>query len=127
MGNLVETAIYSQWQHSVNSHNLYYARWEKGEVDMVMLDDTQKPDLVIEIKWSNRCVHDSSELKNVKAFCQNQGLALAVITTLDILTDKEIDAIKYHFIPSSLYCYVVGRNLIYSKVLKQKGKMEEAE
>ena len=127
MGNLVETAIYSQWQHSHNNHNLFYARWDKGEVDMVMLDITQKPSWVLEIKWSNRCVQDSSELKNAKVFCQNHGLLIAIITTLDILQDKEIDAVRYFFIPASLYCYSVGRNLIYSKVLDQKDSIEETE
>ena len=120
MGNLVETAIYSQWQHAHDNHNLFYARWDKGEVDMVMLDNNQKPYWVTEIKWSNKCVNDSSDLKNVKAFYQNsKGIKEVRITTLDILTVKEIDSITYQFTPASLYCYIVGRNLIYGKVISQ--------
>ena len=37
MGRLVETAIFSQWFHD-DKLNLYYGRWNKGEVDIVNLD-----------------------------------------------------------------------------------------
>ncbi|MGB3588824.1 MAG: ATP-binding protein [Tunicatimonas sp.] len=42
IGNMVETAIFSQWQHCQNSQ-LYYARWQSGEVDFVSLNEKQKP------------------------------------------------------------------------------------
>jgi hypothetical protein len=41
MGNIVETAILSQWMHRENL-NLHYARWKdkkEGEVDLVLLDE----------------------------------------------------------------------------------------
>jgi hypothetical protein len=49
MGNLVETDIFSQWQHS--DYTIYYARWDGGEIDIVSLDKaTHKPKWIIEIK-----------------------------------------------------------------------------
>ena len=35
MGAMTETAIFSQWQHSKTE--LYYARWNSGEIDIVYL------------------------------------------------------------------------------------------
>ncbi|MGO1585908.1 MAG: ATP-binding protein, partial [Mesonia sp.] len=62
MGDLVETAIYSQWMHR-DWFNPYYARWRKGEVDMVGIDDgSLKPIWALEIKWSNRYVEKPNEL-----------------------------------------------------------------
>jgi len=49
IGNMVETAIFAQWQHSPNLP-LYYARWGSGEIDIVKLNLRQKPDWCIEIK-----------------------------------------------------------------------------
>jgi hypothetical protein len=51
---MVETAIYAQWLHR-DWFTPYYARWQKGEVDMIKLDDKNfKPQWAVEIKWSNR-------------------------------------------------------------------------
>jgi hypothetical protein len=118
MGNLVETSIYAQWQHA--DADLYYARWDKGEVDMVMLNELLVPLWAAEIKWSNKCVIDHSELKNLWTFCQMHGLPESLITTYDYMGYKEITNIRYEYIPSSMYCYMVGRNIIYDKMKGQK-------
>lgn len=117
MGNLVETAIFSQWQHG--EADLYYARWKDGEVDIVHLDKRLKPSWLVEIKWSNKPATDDTELKNVKLFCRNHHLYHARFTTLNVTETKKIDGVKYDFVPASLYCYTVGRNLIYSKQHKR--------
>ena len=110
MGNLVETAIYSQWHHS--GEPMYYARWNSGEIDIVYLNPKQKPQWAVEIKWSNKCVSDYKELKNLKHFCPLHKLKVAKVTTYDISEEKNIDGILFDFSPSSLYCYTVGRNLV---------------
>lgn len=111
MGNLVETAIFSQWQHADNI--LYYARWEGGEIDIVSLDKaSQKPNWLIEIKWSNRMVDDERELKNIKSFCLLHKIKEPFITTYDINKLFKTEGLDYKFIPASLYCYMVGRNLV---------------
>ncbi len=58
MGNMVETAVLSQWMHR-EKLDLTYARWKEGrtegEVDLVLVDSKQfKPVWGVEIKWSNR-------------------------------------------------------------------------
>lgn len=114
IGNMVETAIFSQWQHA--NHSLHYARWNNGEVDIVSLDGGLKPSWCVEIKWSNRFAENPHELKNIKWFCSKHKLEEdVVITTIDITQDKVIEGINYHFEPASLYCYNVGRNLVEGK------------
>jgi predicted AAA+ superfamily ATPase len=77
MGNMVETAILSQWMHRENL-NLNYARWKdkkEGEVDLVLLDDKNfKPIWGIEIKWSNRYVEKTNELNSMIQFCDKNKL-----------------------------------------------------
>ncbi len=112
-GNLVETAIFSQWQHSKKT--LYYARWNNGEVDIVRLTNDQKPQWCVEIKWSNKAAEDYAHLKNVKFFCVAHKLKKTRVTTYDIRRVEKIDDIEYDFLPSSLYCYMVGKNLMERK------------
>lgn len=113
MGNMVETAIFAQWQH-FNSP-LYYARWGTGEIDIVKLLSNQKPSWCVEIKWSNRFAKKPSELKNVKSFCSKNNLKHVGVTTIDIEKEEKINGVNYKFTPASLYCYRVGRNLIDGK------------
>lgn len=111
IGNMVETAIYSQWQHSLHS-NLYYARWPKGEIDIVSINNKGDLNWCIEIKWSNRYVDNPKELKNLIDFSSKHNISRALVTTVDILKNIELDTLTLEFEPASLYCFKVGRNLI---------------
>lgn len=116
IGNMVETAIFSQWSHNTDFIP-YYARWKSGEVDIVCLSKEKlKPLWAVEIKWSNRFVKSLSKLSNLKSFCQKNDLDRTLVTTLDIEEIKDDDGITYDFTPSSLYCYTVGRNAIERKI-----------
>lgn len=120
IGHLVETAIYSQWLHSSNIDNLYYARWAHGEVDIVYVDtSTQKPDWIVEVKWSDRVMSTYSELDNCAEF---------ISTNLDgvdgrvLFTSKTASAnitykgISFEIMPSCLYAYMVGANILRTKI-----------
>lgn len=114
-GNMVETAIFSQWSH--NSEFLpYYARWSTGEVDIVGLNLRQKPTWAVEIKWSNRFAKDLRKLNNLKAFCLKNKINRTIVTTIDIEEVKKDDSVQYDFIPASIYCYTVGRNAVQRKI-----------
>jgi uncharacterized protein len=116
-GQLVETAIYSQWNH-LHSQPLYYARWKSGEIDIVSLNTRQKPSWCIEIKWTNRFVQKPGELKSLHSFCKTHEIDRAIVTTLDISSQHTTkDGITYEYLPASLYCYTVGRNIIEGKQL----------
>jgi predicted AAA+ superfamily ATPase len=112
-GNLVETAIFSQWHHS--DQTLYYARWDKGEIDIVALTPMQKPHWVTEIKWTNKLVEEKRDLKNIILFCTLNKIKDPTITTYDVTKIETIEGLHFEFIPASLYCYMVGRNVVRYK------------
>jgi len=123
MGNMVETAIYSQWMHR-EWFKPWYARWTQGrlhgEVDMVGLDEKKfKPNWALEIKWSNRYFERPNELKSILWFCNKNNLDTALITTIDKEGIIDYEGIKLVFVPAAIYAYVIGRNTIEQK--RKKG------
>lgn len=112
MGNMVETAIYSQWFHRF-WHTPYYARWRDGEVDLVGLSNKNlKPAWAVEIKWTNRFYERPSELKSLISFLEANQLKRAVITTIDVSGEREAKELKFKYVPSALYCYTIGRRTL---------------
>ena len=124
MGNMVETAILSQWMHR-EQLDLTYARWKEGrkegEVDLVLVDDkSYKPIWGVEIKWSNRYYDKPQELKSLLSFCQQNNLEAAVTTSIDQLGPKNTQGLLLTFIPASVYAYNIGEI-----TLKLKTKIKE--
>lgn len=112
MGNMVETAVLSQWMHRENL-DLTYAYWKEGkkegEVDLVLVDDKKfKPVWAVEIKWSNRYYEKPKELKSLIYFCESNQFEMALVTSIDQMGVKEIDGIMLSFLPASIYCYNIG-------------------
>jgi predicted AAA+ superfamily ATPase len=120
LGPLAETAIYSQWFHSDTI--LYYARWKDGEVDIVHLDDRQKVEWTIEVKWTDRFYERPQELKSLIQLCHDNNLKEAVVTTRSRTGISTIDNVTIEFIPTSLYCYTVGHNIVKGKQNLRKGQ-----
>lgn len=120
MGNLVETALLSQWMHRENL-DLTYARWKmgkaEGEVDLVLLDDKKfKPVWGVEMKWSNRYYNRPQDLSSLIQFCETNQFESALVTTIDAEGVKKIGDLQLTFLPASVYAYNIG--LI---TLKRKG------
>ena len=121
MGALAETAIYCQWFHDTEflSH-LHYARWPSGEIDIVSLNPaTQKPSWCVEVKWTDRPASDSKQLRHVIAFAKEHHLpgnplddSACMVTTKTHHARKTVDGITIEFVPTSLYAYVLGKNLL---------------
>jgi predicted AAA+ superfamily ATPase len=112
MGNMVETAVLSQWMHR-EKLNLTYARWKEGrnegEVDLVLVDDAKfNPIWGVEIKWSNRYFDKPKELKSLIQFCQSNGFDNALVTSIDQMGLKEMGALKITFLPASVYAFNIG-------------------
>lgn len=112
MGNIVETAVLSQWMHR-EKLDLTYARWKEGrkdgEVDLVLVDDKNfKPVWGVEIKWSNRYFDKPQELKNLIQFCKSNSFNKSLVTSIDLLGIKTIENITLSFLPASIYCYNIG-------------------
>lgn len=118
LGNMVETAIYSQWMHR-EWFTPWYARWQNGEVDMVGLSEKSlKPVWALEIKWSDRYFDKPSELKSLISFCKHCKLKSALVTSISKEGIIEYDGIKLHFVPASTYAYTVGKNTLTQKLMK---------
>lgn len=112
IGHLAESAVFSQWQHGNSAAGLRYARWKAGEVDIVSLSaGTQKANWAVELKWSDKPPKDASQLSALVSFCRNNGLERATCTTKSTRSKRSYGGIEVDFVPTSLYCYTVGRNI----------------
>jgi hypothetical protein len=96
--------------------SVYYAKWSKGEVDMVEIDaNTQSPRWALEIKWSNHFFEKPGDLKSLLQYLRDNDLKNALVTTIDIQGSKTIDDINLTYIPAAIYAYTIGRNSIEKK------------
>ena len=115
MGAMTETAIFSQWQHSMTIE-LYYARWNSGEIDIVHLKPSnQSPSWAVEVKWSDRPYRSNSELDNCIEFVRkNPTISHPIIVTSRTITDENFlyKGVHFAFQPSSLYAYALSANLL---------------
>ena len=112
MGNMVETAVLSQWMHR-EKLDLTYARWKEGrnegEVDLVLVDDKKyKPVWGVEIKWSNRYFDKPNELRSLIHFCKSNNFKQALVTSIDQSGVKQTDKLLFSFLPASVYSYNIG-------------------
>ena len=114
MGHMVETAVFSQWLHNASYiESLHYARWKKGEVDLVSLDSAQRPRFAVEVKWSDRAPNDTKEIKPLLEFARSNTLVRRPLVTTRTISDiKIMDGVEIEFTPASLHCYTVGRNTL---------------
>lgn len=119
IGALAETAIFAQWFHSDES--LHYARWQGGEVDIVQLDQKQKPASAVEVKWSDQFARKPGNLRSLLAFCEHNGLTHATVTSRTITTRSEVRGIELEFVPASVYCFEIGLISLASKFGHSRG------
>ena len=116
IGNMVETAIYSQWIPRQNVE-LRYANWrqgkQEGEVDLVGLDIAkQKPLWGVEIKWSDFFIDHPYELKSLKYFLERNNMRNAWVTTISKFGNKDLGNANIHFLPAACYAYTVSKNTL---------------
>lgn len=108
IGSLAETGIFSQWFHAPAPLN--YARWDrgrdKGEVDIVGRK------WAVEVKWSDRYYENPHELRSLLAFCNSYQPVDVAVTTRTAAGVRVVNGRQIEFVPCSVYCYVVGRNII---------------
>lgn len=118
IGHLAESAVFSQWQHSETFKSLRYARWKRnsseGEVDVVYLVGSANiPNWIGEVKWSDRVkTNFSHEAKSLETFIKkHDSVQSAFFTTKTISAVENINGRVVNVWPTSLYCYMVGRNI----------------
>lgn len=114
IGHLAESAVFSQWQHSLAFSSLRYARWRGGEVDVVYINEgSQKPSWAGEIKWSDAvATKPDGELRHLRYLASKQKkLSSIFITTRSVyVPGLTIGDRPVRVTPTALYCYTVGRN-----------------
>ncbi len=120
MGNLAETAIFSQWFHSPEMDLIRYARWSGaagGEVDIVKLGADLKPSWAYEIKWSDAFFDQPKKLKSLVKFAQKNKLKESGVgsSTKTKSGDNTVADVKIRFFPCSLHCYQIGRRVTLNK------------
>lgn len=106
IGSLVETAIFSQWFHG--DFGLYYARWKGGEVDIINTSNNW----CVEIKWSDLVVKDARKLKGFIQYIKQNKVLANTVTTKTISQERIIDDTLIEFLPSALYAYMLGKNIL---------------
>lgn len=117
IGSMIETAIYSQWQHREN-FDLFYARWPTGEVDIVSLSRSQQnPAWAIEVKWSDRLCSNHAELGNYVDFVEKNPSLKGTMMITSKTTEKNLSykGVNFEFRPASLYAYLLGANILNYK------------
>lgn len=116
MGNMVETAILSQWMHR-EKLDLAYGRWKDGEVDLVLVDNKKfKPLWGVEIKWSNRYFNKPQELASLIEFCKINEFNSSLVTSIDKQETKQVGDLILTFLPASVYAYNIGNNTLKKKM-----------
>jgi len=116
MGAMAETALFAQGFHSPSiDEKVCYARWPKGEIDMVNLSGkNQKPVWCMEIKWSDRALSDPKMYRHILEFAERNPLSqkVAFVTTKTQGTSKKIGNITIYFQPVALFTYLMGKNAL---------------
>ncbi|MDE0119342.1 MAG: ATP-binding protein [Bdellovibrionales bacterium] len=117
IGNIVETAIFSQYFHSTYFlKNFHYARWktnsQEREVDMVLVDAHYKPNVLLEIKWSDRHYKNPNTLKGLISMAIKNKLKEVLVTSKTKQGQMTYKNIKIIFIPCVVLCKDVGNFLL---------------
>lgn len=118
MGSLTETGIFSQWFHSRGDTSLRYARWQGGEVDIVGMN-AERPHWAVEVKWTDRYFEKPNELDGLISFAVDNGIAAVGVTTRSIQSRQLMRDVVVDFQPASLYCYMLGHNIIHARRQQQ--------
>jgi hypothetical protein len=121
MGRLAETAFFAQLAQTRYAGDAYYARWDRGEVDCVLLDrGTLRAWEALEIKWSDRAAGNPGEtLSSLVEFCKRNRLARAVVATKSAAARLTFGEIELELVPLALCCYRLGKRFVLEGMKRQ--------
>ncbi len=111
MGRLAETAFFAQLAQTRYFGDAYYARWDRGEVDCVLLErGSLRAWDALEIKWSDRpATHPGETLANLADFCKRNRLGRAIVATKTASARLTMDGVDLQLAPLALWCYRLSK------------------
>lgn len=110
---LVENAVFSQFFHE--NCDLFYSRWDGGEVDLVAMNSGMLH-RVVEIKWSDRATTHMEELKPLLEFCTTHKWTRAYATTMTAGSVSQVGSTEIVFFPTSLFAFAMGYSIVQGKL-----------
>ncbi|OJA03712.1 hypothetical protein BGC33_00185, partial [Bathymodiolus thermophilus thioautotrophic gill symbiont] len=66
----------------------------------------------VEIKWSDLVVKDARKLKGFIRYIKQNKISNNTVTTRTISQERIIDDTLIEFLPSALYAYTLGKNIL---------------
>ena len=112
LGRQVETGAFAQWFHHEDHARLHYARWRRGEIDMVSLTADLRPAWAVEVKWSDRFARQPRLLAPAIDFANRNNVAQLTVTTRRLRRRERASNVALEFVPAALYCFAVGHGII---------------
>lgn len=117
--SLAETAVFSQLMALRELYPMYrYARWskgkDKGEVDLVRLGKTGRPEAALEIKWSDRFASGEDQPKSLISYCVDGELSKAFMTSKSTFSTTTKKKIEVEHIPVSMLCFILGSSVSFN-------------
>jgi len=115
---LVETAVAAQWLGSASAADLAYASWRRGAIDLLAFDQRSgRPDLLFEIDWADAHADSARGPVTVGKFARaNCPAAPVQILTRSVARPVSLRGLSVRLIPASLYCYLLGREILPHRV-----------
>lgn len=118
LGYAVETTISAQFGIGEQRAAWRYANWKigrvQGEVDFVRIHPgTQRPDVALEVKWSDGPFDHPAELKEAVNFCERNGLTRLYVTTRTQKGVKRSGSVELVYIPSALFALALNEGKMF--------------
>jgi hypothetical protein len=111
LGAMVETAVIAQYFHE-QFRQLHYARWPKGEIDLVETSPDLRPIAATEIKFSDRQVKQLKLLEEPVAFCRKHLIENFLVTTRTESATHRFAGVTLTFEPTALHAWRIGRDAL---------------
>ena len=108
MGHIVETAYLAHIAASIVSGSYFYARWQRGEVDLVSLRRSDgSVEYATEIKWSDRPIdYPHKELRSLIEFTKRTRSHSASAYIKSQFGRLKTDGVEIYLIPLSIATYL---------------------
>ena len=118
LGATIETAISAQFGIGNDRREWRYANWRagrsQGEVDFIHIHQgTQRPDIALEVKWSDGPFDHPAELNQAVSFCNKNGIRQLWVTTRTQQGIRKMGDVELIFIPTASFAYQLDKTGVF--------------